>query len=149
MRLTAAQVRQLQAKIDGNPPAAKTAARKLYELNRTEQAYLEKLLDDPDIIGVWPHGIRVVLGDNLRYEPDFLIQRRDGTLEIHETKHEWSNGQRGRDDSRAKIKMTASLFPFPVVVASQKSKKNGGGWHIERFEPTRRVIERDPTPYRV
>lgn len=149
MKLTAAQIRQLQAKIDGSPPPAKATAQKL-DLNRTEKEYLEtQLLPAPDIIGVWPHGIRLVLGDNCRYEPDFLVQRRDGTLEIHEVKAEWSNGQRGKDDSRAKVKMSASLFPFPIIIASKRPKKRGGGWHLERFEPTRRVIERDASCHAV
>lgn len=144
--LTAAQVRQLMARQNALPTISAKGARTL-ELNKNEQEFLEKvLLPDPTVVDIWPHGIRFVLGENDRYEPDFMIMRDTGAIEIFEVKAEWSNGQRGMADSREKVKNTATTFPFPVTIASKRSKKNGGGWHYERFEPTRRHIENRPAP---
>lgn len=142
IRLSAAQIRQLYAKLPPGqePPPASTKPSKL-ELNKNEQALLQHLLSLPDVIDIWPHGIRIVLGENCRYEPDFLVQFKDGRLELWEAKALWSNGQRGMDDSRVKVKATATQFPFPVVIATKQPKKKGGGWIIERFESVRRYIQ--------
>lgn len=148
--LTAAQVRQLMARQEGGTPAPTGERRQLGDLNGTELDYLENvLLPDPTVVDVWPHGIRLVLGDNSRYEPDFLVMRHDGRLEIHEVKQQikWhGRNLRGHDDSRQKVKSTATLFPFPVIIASKIKAKDGGGWHVERFEPQRRHIENRPLP---
>lgn len=145
--LTAAQIRQLMARQEGGIPSP-TGKRNLDDLNGTERDYLETvLLPDQTVVDIWPHGIRLVLGDNSRYEPDFLVMRSDGRLEIHEVKQQikWhGRTMRGHDDSRQKVKSTATLFPFPVIIASKIKAKDGGGWHVERFDPQRRHIENRP-----
>lgn len=144
--LTKAQEQELLRRTDNVATPVASGVRNKLELNKTEQQYLDEVLvPDLDVVGVWPHGIRLVLGDNSRYEPDFLVMRASGLLEIHEVKVQivWKGRNiRGLDDSRQKVKSTATLFPFPLVIASKKNRKQGGGWHIERFEPTRRYIER-------
>ncbi len=145
MGLTAVQVRQLMARQDVATPVPK-GKRLPSDLNRLEREFLEILIGDPHNVDVWPHGIRLVLGDNDRYEPDFLVMRASGELVIYEVKAQWSNGQRGLSDSREKCKTTATIFPFTVIIASKKPKKSGGGWHYEVFEPKRRHVENRQAP---
>lgn len=142
--LSAADIRTLMSR--AGEPLARAERRSVADLNGVEREFLALLVAREDIIGVWPHGIRLVLGDNDRYEPDFMVQFSDGRLEIFEVKAQWTNGQRGMADSREKVKCAASLFPFPVTIASKQPKKQGGGWHYERFEPKRRNIEPTPPP---
>ncbi len=66
-----------------------------------------------------------VLGDDLRYTPDFIVQKMDGSLEVEEVKGFW------RDDARAKIKMFATLYPFPVRAYTKA--KTHSGWDVETF----------------
>ncbi len=41
--------------------------------------------------------MKLRLGDNLHYTPDFMVMREDGEIEFHEVKGYW------RDDARVKI----------------------------------------------
>jgi len=142
--LSSAQIRELMRRQEQQEVQPPQGERKL-DLNKTEKRFLDEvLMADQTIVDIWPHGIRLVLGYNDRYEPDFLIMRASGLLEIYEVKAEWSDGQRGLGDSREKAKTTATLFPFSVTIASLRTKKNGGGWMYERFEPIRRHIENRP-----
>lgn len=146
MRLTAAQIRQLQDRVNGAQPIPAPIGSRKLDLNKLETEFLQLLVDDPQNLDIWPHGIRLVLGENSRYEPDFLVMRTTGELVIYETKAEWSNGARGHDDSRGKVKAAASLFPFTIIIATKRTKRNGGGWSYETFPPIRRHIENRPAP---
>lgn len=104
---------------------------KVGERNKTEAAY-ESMLESKRIAGevLWYkfEGLKLRLADNTHYTPDFFVMRSDGQLEAHEVKGFW------RDDSRAKIKIAADIYPFRFIAAKQRAKKNGGGWDIEVFD---------------
>ena len=57
---------------------------------------------------------------------DFLVQRLDGTLEIHETKGFMM------EDAQIKLKMLTKDYPFRVLVVR---RKKGGIWEWETYEP--------------
>ena len=97
------------------------AARKAGEMNKTESAYaahLDRMRAAGDVVAWWFEPVALVLshGNACRYTPDFMVQRADGVLELHEVK-----GSRKRDgrtvpvveeDSMVKIKAAAELYPF-------------------------------------
>ncbi len=95
------------------------------KMNKMEAAYARVLDGDKKgglILNWWfePFGLR--LGEKCFYHPDFLIQRADGVLEVHEVKGHWE------DDARAKIKAAADKFPF--VFKAVRQGRNGA-WHDE------------------
>lgn len=101
------------------------------KMNGTEQAYAD-LLEGRKLAGEvawWKfEAIKLRLADNTFYTPDFFVMMADGRLQVHEVK-----GGVWQDDSRVKIKVAASLYPFEFFGAMPKRKKDGGGWDIEAF----------------
>jgi hypothetical protein len=67
------------------------------------------------------------LAERTRYTMDFLVQLPDGSLECWEVK-----GGYWQDDARVKAKVTARMFPFPVVGWMPRAKRDGGGWTREK-----------------
>lgn len=72
-------------------------------------------------------GVKLRLGDNTFYTPDFAVMAGDGVLEMHEVKGFWE------DDARAKIKVAADAYPFRFLAVTAKTKRDGGGWATEAF----------------
>lgn len=120
-----------------------------FKMNKLESEYAKLLASDKLVHRFWHHPFKLRLCDNQFYEVDFLVQYKDGRVEIHETKVEWDiiaksgkkkgkkiGTQRGRDDSRNKCRVVAALFPFVLKIMSRKRKKDGGGWHCEVMPAT-------------
>jgi len=106
-----------------NAPVADLFAR----MNKTERARgidLEAMKRAGLIVQWWYEAWTFRLGDDLRYTPDFVIQKPSGALEVEEVKGFW------RDDARAKVKMFVELYPFPVRAYT---KTRHGGWDVETF----------------
>lgn len=99
-------------------------------LNKTEQAFANHL-DGLKRAGVirefWPHPFSLRLAKGSHYEPDFLVQRADDVLEIHEVK-----GFRNAL-GQTKLKIAAEKFPFRFLLVTKQAKKNGGGWETVEF----------------
>ncbi len=124
-------------------PIPAVAGKNRYEMNGVEKSYSLVLASDPEVHRSWHHPFRLRLCDNQFYEVDFLVQYKDGRVEIHETKVEWTKEyksgakkgkvfkQRGREDSRNKLRVIAALYPFTVKIMSKIKAKDGGGWHEE------------------
>jgi hypothetical protein len=98
------------------------------ELNKTEQAYANYLADRKykgEIEWFCFEGIRLRLAERTSLTVDFAVMRADGVLEMIDVK-----GSKAiiMDDSKAKIKIAASLFPFVFKLAFPIAKKDGGGW---------------------
>lgn len=95
--------------------------------NQTEAAYEDKVLKPAMIAGeiLWYRfePVKLRLADKTFYEPDFLVMRKSGALEVHEVKGFWM------EDARVKIKVAAAQYPFEFV-AIQRVK---GQWREERF----------------
>jgi hypothetical protein len=66
-----------------------------------------KLLRLGGEIQTWRYeAVRLRLAKKTFYNPDFLVVRNDGSLELHEVKG------RPREDSRVKWKVAAEMYPF-------------------------------------
>lgn len=100
------------------------------QMNKTEAAYAA-LLDERQRAGdvLWWkfEGVKLRLADSTFYTPDFSVMRGTGLMEMHEVKGHWL------DDSRAKIKIAAALFPFRFVAVKARPKRDGGGFSEEVF----------------
>lgn len=93
-------------------------------MNGTETAYNDhlRLLYQAGEILWWKfEGMKFRLADNTFYTPDFNVLRKDGLLEMRETKG-WM-----RDDARVKIRVAASLYPFKFFIIRKKKT----GWETE------------------
>lgn len=108
-------------------PLPSAPPRDLYAgMNKTEQARaidLEAMKRAGQIVAWWYERWTFKLADDLRYTPDFVIQKPNGALEVEEVKGFW------RDDARAKVRMFVELFPFPVRAYT----RNRYGWDVEVF----------------
>ncbi len=102
------------------------------EMNSTEKRFLDEVIVPRmaagEIHAWWFESMTLKIAERTRYTPDFLVQLPDGSLECWEVK-----GGFWQDDARVKIKVTARLFPFPLVAWIPKAKRDGGGWSREEF----------------
>lgn len=72
----------------------------------------------------WFEAFKLRLANKTWYTPDFLVQRPDGTLEIHETKGFM------QEDANVKLKITADLYwQFPVFLVTERR----GHWIVTRI----------------
>jgi hypothetical protein len=101
-------------------------------MNKTESRYAELLETAKrcgQIIDFRFHPMNVRLADNTFYEVDFLVLTAGLALEIHEVK-----GGYVTDKGAMKIKLCAEVLPwFRMVKASERRKKDGGGWEFKEF----------------
>lgn len=98
------------------------AARKM---NKLEAEYAGMLKNAADVVWSEFEGITLRLGNDCRYTSDFAIMRRDGSIEMHETKGFM------RDDALVKIKVAAAQYPFKFVLV----KKIKGVWSMTEIKP--------------
>ncbi|UIF89477.1 hypothetical protein KAF44_30265 (plasmid) [Cupriavidus necator] len=101
------------------------------QMNPTEEAYAAQLeLEKHAGLITWYafEPIKLRLGKNTFYTPDFGVRLVSGELEFREVKGFW------RDDARVKIKNAAYLYPiFRFVAVTKQKKPEGGGWRREEF----------------
>lgn len=100
-------------------------------MNKTEASYalyLDALKQSGEIHDYWFEGLTLKLAPDTRLTMDFLIQKNDGHLELHDTK-----GSRFiyQDDAKVKVKLAAQMFPFEFFIVFPRTQKMGGGWDIE------------------
>jgi hypothetical protein len=95
--------------------------------NKTETAYEDRVLKPQlmsgEVLCYRFDPVKLRLADKTFYEPDFLVLRRNGEMEVHEVKGFWM------EDARVKIKVAAAQYPFQFI-AIQRVK---GQWIEERF----------------
>ena len=113
------------------------------KMNSTETAYslhLEARKMAGEILGWWFESITLRLGPDCRFNPDFLVQLADGTLELHDTKARMKKKAKDgstyfkplvEDDARVKLSVTAGMFPFSVFTAF---KGPDGIWVVEEIK---------------
>ena len=95
----------------------KTSRRVAGEMNKTEARYMNEVLvpmmDNGEIIGFAFEQHTFKLGADLRYTPDFAVQKADGMMEFHEVKAAMRNGKPiVEDDARVKIIVAAEMLPY-------------------------------------
>lgn len=108
------------------------------QMNGVETAYaviLQARKDAGQIADFRFQPCALILADNTRYHPDFLVLDSFWQVEFHEVKGRKGVGPGGwRDDARVKIKVAARQFPwFRFVGACAIPKKHGGGFETEQF----------------
>lgn len=89
------------------------------QMNKTEAQYaalLDLYQKSGDILWYKFEGVKLRLADRTFYEPDFIVMRNDGSLEIHEVKGFM------QEDSNVKIKVAADLYPFKFLLIRKKGK---------------------------
>lgn len=109
-------------------------------MNATESAYAQVLqgrLLAGQVAAYWFEGIKLRLGLNLWFTPDFLVQMADRTVEVHEVKATWRGGRHAgkagfREDARVKIKAAAHQYPLFRFIAVRLDRSE---WHAEEIKP--------------
>jgi hypothetical protein len=98
-------------------------------MNETEKCYawiLEARKNKQEIIDYQYEAYKLRIADDCWYVLDFMVQRLDGVLELHEVK-----GPYIREDAMIKLRAIAELFPFPVFLCQRQGK--GTGFEIKRI----------------
>ena len=80
------------------------------EMNKTEERYagildLRKMAGE--VVHYWFESIKLRIGDNCFYEPDYLVLLASGELEVHEVK-----GGHITEDGLVKFKAAQTMYPF-------------------------------------
>jgi hypothetical protein len=104
-------------------------------MNKTEHRYaehLEQLRHVGTVVDWQFEPISIKLAEDLRYIPDFLVIKADGSMEIVDVKGTTKNIQ---DDSLVKIKMVADLWWFATVKFAFPC--TAVGWLYRVFPTTR------------
>jgi hypothetical protein len=70
------------------------------------------------------------LADGVRYNPDFLVVRLDGIIEMHEVKGGYKKDSKRYDKGRIKFRTAAEVFPWFQFVWVTCVK---GKWNFERY----------------
>jgi hypothetical protein len=94
------------------------------KMNRTEAAYATELELRRRVgeIEWWEfQAIKLRLGEDCQFCPDFFVMLKNGELECHETKGFM------RDDALVKLKVAALKYPFRFYVV----RKVGSGFDLE------------------
>lgn len=110
-------VPQLSAKPTGRLPAPKG-------LNKTEESYsqhLRLLHLAGDILWWGFEAMKVRIGKNCYFSPDFLVMYADSRLELHDTKGRKGKTYYAEDDSIVKARATSANFPLPMFFVFRRS----------------------------
>lgn len=111
-----------------------TGRKKAGEMNKTEEAYGERLeaMRRAGFVHSWKYeSVTFKLAKDCRYTPDFYVLNADGVPEFHEVKGSPFVFQ---DDAKVKIKVAAEQHPeFRFFVCWPRKKQDGGGWEIKEM----------------
>lgn len=105
---------------------------RLGEMNKTETAYrdyLDQEKREGRVLEYWFESIKLKIANgSCWFTPDFMVLRPDGYVELHDVKGSpriWS------DDSKVKMKVCATAYPFGMYVVFPKGRKKENGWDIQ------------------
>ena len=91
-------------KAKANPPQPPTR-------NKFEQRYIKEVLEQAKDIERWYYEpLRFYIAPRTTYTPDFMVVKKKGTIEFHETKGSWR--AKGAQVTRVKLKTCAELYPM-------------------------------------
>lgn len=110
------------------------------EMTKPEQAYHANLtlqVQAGSILNFRYEALKLRLADRTWYTPDFMVQRLDGTLELHEIKGCTKNKITGafkayaEEDALVKLKVAAEVwFEYRFCLCYQLPKSAGGEWEV-------------------
>lgn len=93
------------------------------QMNRTEKAYaayLEREKAAGNVSAYWFECLKLKIAEHACWlTPDFVVLRPDGTVELHDVKGSFRIWQ---DDSKVKMKVCATVYPFRVFVVAPKNR---------------------------
>jgi hypothetical protein len=97
-------------------------------MNKTEAAYAAEVLEPlkmaGEILAYWFEEWKWRLkAKALWYTPDFVVMRKDGTLEVHEVKGHME------EDAWVKLKVFQALYPLTVLLIRKPARK-GDPWDV-------------------
>jgi hypothetical protein len=103
-------------------------------LNRTENLYKQHLECEKQaghVAEFWFEAVKLKVAEgSCYYQPDFMVLRPDGMIELHEVK---GSPRVFQDDAKVKVKSVATLYPFKMLVVYPRPKRDGGGWDVQEF----------------
>jgi hypothetical protein len=112
MKITLAQLQATGLPLEIHGPESSAKPRRVPgHMNKLEARYaghLDLLKMSGQLKQWWFEAIALRIGQRCFWHPDFLIEQKDGRLELHDTKGHV------KDDALVKAKAIASKFPFPV-----------------------------------
>lgn len=108
-------------------------------MNAGERAYaqhLDGLLMIGEIAGWWYELMTFKLADRCSIQPDFTVMMPDGAIELHEVKGGKTAQQAhgpvwtywAEEDARVKLRIAATIIPFPLIVVWPAKGGNKNGW---------------------
>lgn len=115
--------------IDADPPIALGTLVAPKYRSDLERRYADEVLEPErlagEILGWWYEPMTLHLGGGVKYKPDFGVLPKSREYRFIETKGFW------REAARARIKLAASIFPFPFTAIQWD--KDRELWTEERF----------------
>lgn len=126
-------------------PVAARGQLKVRKMNRTEQLYASHLEIQKHLGNVawWDfEAVKLRLGDDCYFIPDFIIMLADGSIEVHDTKGTQKHYTKkagehfvGRieDDAQVKMRACAERYPFKFYTAFRLPEKQGGTWMKKEY----------------
>lgn len=94
------------------------------EWERRRAGELEALRQRGEILFWRFEGATLRLANGARYTPDFLVMDKDGGLRAEEVKGHF------REAAKVRIKVAASIFPFPFIVLSEPKNGEWKRWEV-------------------
>ena len=97
------------------------------EMNRLEAAFSQELETRKNVGEIaWYkfEALKLRLADKTFFSPDFFVMLKTGELQAYEVKGFMEQ------DANVKLKVAASLYPFPFFLVRARAKRDGGGWEI-------------------
>lgn len=100
-------------------------------MNKTEARYAAFLDQLPAVRYYKYEALKLRIGHDCWYTPDFMVVLSDGTVEMHEVK-----GPYIRDKALTKPKAAATLFPMWRwrLAQWQGPSRDEGGWHLRNLD---------------
>lgn len=108
-------------------------------MNKTEARYVTEILEplrQHGVIRIFEYEVvKLRIGDNCWYTPDFLVIDRYGRVEFHEIKAYWAKAKKvgWKDDARVKWKAAGAAYPWAIFIAAWPMPKSG--WGREECNP--------------
>jgi hypothetical protein len=105
----------------------RTTAHRAGTMNKTEARYAAEVLAPQLAAGIilqWEfEAIKLRIGVNCFYTPDFFVMSKNGEISLHECKGYMM------DDALVKLRAVAEMWPFPVLLC----RIVNGDWEIKEL----------------
>lgn len=109
-------------------------------MNKAEAMYAAYLSSRSDVVSWKYEPCSFWLAENMRYNPDFLVEYQDGSIHVVDVKALWKGrtAPHVEDDSMVKMKSMAQMYGGWFVVKMTWYSKETGQWKERHFEQQER-----------